>query len=229
VSRENEAAAIFTASPAVILVLFLVGLLILSALAAALAKVWKLLPSLLALLGSMAVGVVLVMTVAALALSSTVRPTIPTPIVPTHSPSTHATAKTRCRGVVESVTWRDAKFLGDEAVLVNLAETVARLKKLATDLISHGYTNIRLTGTTADHGEISGQRQLAKARALVIKRLLVGLGISAGRITSVIGVGSDFSGHVDEYNPDGSWNETLAATNRLVIVTADSGRRACIQ
>ncbi len=112
-----------------ILMLFLVGLLMLSALAAALAKVWKLLASLLALLGAMAVGVVLVMTVAALALSSTIRPTISTPIVPTHSPSTHATAKTRCRGVVESVTWRDAKFLADEAVLVNLAETVAETQE----------------------------------------------------------------------------------------------------
>ncbi|HST49814.1 hypothetical protein [Jatrophihabitans sp.] len=129
-----------------------------------------------------------------------------------------------CAPFTSTVTWKDVSFKGETAELVDPAAAKKRITKLASELVTGNYHSISLKGTTADWGDLPGQKSLARLRAIVVERLLTISGVQPKYIASVEGLGSEFAGHVNEYDSHGKWNEELAALNRQVIVLATAQR-----
>lgn len=84
VSQPPQGAAPFAAGPGVVVVLFLVAALVVGAIARAVAVLWAMMRSMLALVGTLAVVLTAVIVLADATLSSSVgpKPTSPSPAVP---------------------------------------------------------------------------------------------------------------------------------------------------
>lgn len=116
---------------------------------------------------------------------------------------------------------RQVSFVDDSAELKEPAAARAVLADLAAQIVQGGYRNVEITGTTAGAGTEEGRLRLSRARAGVVRDLLVReYGVPAEVITAVRGVGTHFPGYVPDRAPDGGLDESRAELNRLVIITA---------
>jgi OOP family OmpA-OmpF porin len=114
-----------------------------------------------------------------------------------------------------------AGFLPDSAKFRDASAATAALKEVATYLQTHPSAKIEVTGTSADNEPPSTAIELSRQRANAVKSLLVKLGASASQIT-VIGVGSHFSGYVNDHGPGGVLLPGPAERNRTVIISSVS-------
>jgi len=110
----------------------------------------------------------------------------------------------------------DVAFQADTAVFRDPAVATTTLQPVAERMKLPGVTGT-LTGTTADVGDDDGQRRLSRERAQTVADLLQTLGVPAGTMT-VIGLGSDFPGYVDDHDSQGGLLPGPAALNRKVII-----------
>lgn len=111
-------------------------------------------------------------------------------------------------------------FVADQATFTDSTRAQQIIAQAAATLINGGYHDIHIVGTTADAGPLDGQTELATNRALAVRDLLIAAGVQADNITDIHGAGSQFPGYIPDHNTDGTLNETNAALNRLVIITA---------
>lgn len=108
-------------------------------------------------------------------------------------------------------------FVGGRAELRNPEAAAVVLQPLADALRAQPDRRIRLTGTTARHGDLAGQIDLAERRAEAIKAVLVGLGASPDQIQTR-GLGSEFPEYLDDQGPGGALLPGPAAANRSVRI-----------
>lgn len=113
-------------------------------------------------------------------------------------------------------------FVPGKAVLRNPAAAADVLAPVAEWLASDPKRQARITGTTARHGSLESQIELAFERAETIKQRLVALGADPARIATT-GVGSEFPGYVPDQAPDGGLLPGPAARNRSVIIDPITG------
>jgi OOP family OmpA-OmpF porin len=109
-------------------------------------------------------------------------------------------------------------FRPDTAVLLNPPGARDVLRPLAAALASDPRQSVLLSGTTANVGPVSGQKDVGRARAETVKAVLVDLGAQPTQITAE-GLGSDFPQHVPEYDPQGHLLPGPAQANRSVRIT----------
>ncbi|MGY1703497.1 OmpA family protein [Geodermatophilus sp. SYSU D00697] len=119
------------------------------------------------------------------------------------------------------LTGADVAFRPDSAEFVDEAEARTVLAPIAGQLVGNGVT-ATLTGTTADVGDITGQKDLSRLRAEAVRDLLVDLDVPAGNLTPD-GVGSEFPGYVQDHDAEGNLLPGPAAQNRKVIITPSIG------
>ncbi|HEX2073844.1 MAG TPA: OmpA family protein [Geodermatophilus sp.] len=110
----------------------------------------------------------------------------------------------------------DVAFAADTAVFKDPAAATATLQPIADHMRGDGVT-ATLTGTTADVGDAEGQRRLSRERAQAVADLLRDLGVPADRMT-VVGLGSEFPGYVQDHDGQGHLSPAAAALNRKVII-----------
>ncbi len=112
-------------------------------------------------------------------------------------------------------------FKPDTALILNKTVAEQCLSDVIACLENNPSLNIVIAGSCATVG--SGGKTLSKERADAVKKILCDRGIDRSRI-STIGLGSmECSLRVDDLNPDGTLNETLAKQNRAVFIySADS-------
>ena len=121
-----------------------------------------------------------------------------------------------CAGNMVSLSGGDVAFQPNSAVFKDRAAASAVVEPVAGRLLSSEVT-ARLTGSTADVGDETGQIRLSEARAQAVLDLLVELGVPADRLTAV-GLGSDFPGYVMDRDAEGQLIPEVAAANRKVII-----------
>jgi outer membrane protein OmpA-like peptidoglycan-associated protein len=121
-----------------------------------------------------------------------------------------------CTSSTIVLTGGDVAFEPDSDVFRDRAAAEALLAPIGEQLAGAGAT-ATLTGTTADVGDLAGQKELSLQRAEAVRDLLVRLGVPAPNLT-VLGLGSDFPGYVQDQAPDGSLIPAAAAANRKVVV-----------
>lgn len=121
-----------------------------------------------------------------------------------------------CTSSTIVLTGGDVAFEPDSDVFRDGAAAEALLAPIAEQLAGSGAT-ATLTGTTADVGELDGQKALSLRRAEAVRDLLVRLGVAAPNLT-VVGLGSDFPGYVEDHAADGSLIPGAAAANRKVLI-----------
>ncbi|MGY1987745.1 OmpA family protein [Blastococcus sp. SYSU DS0669] len=107
-------------------------------------------------------------------------------------------------------------FQADTAAFQDAAAAAAKLQPVADRMRAAGVT-ATLTGTTADVGDDDGQRRLSQQRAQAVADLLGDLGVPAERMT-VLGLGSDFPGYVQDRDGNGTLLPAAAAQNRRVTI-----------
>ncbi len=110
----------------------------------------------------------------------------------------------------------DVAFLANTATFKDPAAATATLQLIADQMRTAGAT-ATLTGTTADVGDLEGQRRLSRERAETVADLLSELGVPAGSMT-VVGLGSDFPGYVPDRDDAGNLSPAAAALNRKVVI-----------
>ena len=110
----------------------------------------------------------------------------------------------------------DVAFQADTAVFRDPTAATATLQPIADRMQLPGVTGT-LTGTTADVGDDEGQRRLSRERAQAVADLLQSLGVPPDSMT-VVGLGSDFPGYVDDHDEQGNLVPATAALNRKVII-----------
>jgi outer membrane protein OmpA-like peptidoglycan-associated protein len=130
-----------------------------------------------------------------------------------------------CRSSTVVLTGGDVAFKADSAVFRDEAAAAGVLAPIAEQLLSSGAT-ATLTGTTADVGDLAGQRELSLERADAVRDVLVRLGVPEANLT-VEGLGSDFPGYVQDHDSGGNLIPGAAAANRKVIVSALGGALSC--
>lgn len=108
-------------------------------------------------------------------------------------------------------------FVAGRAELRNHAAAALVLQPLADALIAAPTQRIRLTGTTARHGDLDGQIDLAGRRAETIKAIVVDLGAAPDQIETV-GLGSEFPQYINDQGPGGTLLPGPAAQNRSVRI-----------
>jgi outer membrane protein OmpA-like peptidoglycan-associated protein len=111
-------------------------------------------------------------------------------------------------------------FVANEPTFLDEPRTRQVLKPLAEQLTEKG-TSVTLIGTTAvpETGPDS-PGAVSKRRALAVRRVLIELGVPAGHIVRVEGVGTNFRGFRKDTDSQGRLIEALAIGNRLVIVNS---------
>ncbi len=134
-----------------------------------------------------------------------------------------------CDGGVSELDSADVAFLPDSANFAN-PETVRKvLDPVATQLVGSGAIAAPIC-TTADAGDLQGQRKLSFRRAEAVRAELIALGVRADRLT-VEGLGSDFPRYVEDHLPDGTLDPGAAALNRKVFIDpachGREGERGC--
>ncbi len=107
-------------------------------------------------------------------------------------------------------------FDADTAVFRDQVAATETLQPIADRMQQPGVT-ATLTGTTADVGDAEGQRRLSEQRAQAVADLLASLGVPAERMT-VVGLGSDFPGYVQDRDEQGNLSPAAAALNRKVVI-----------
>ncbi len=127
----------------------------------------------------------------------------------------------RCDGEVIELDGADVTFLPDSATFADAKAVRTVLEPLAAQLLGSGAT-ATLIGTTADVGDLPGQRDLRLRRAQAVRAELISLGVTSERLT-VEGHGSDFPGYVEDHLPDGQLDPSAAALNRKVVVDPADG------
>jgi outer membrane protein OmpA-like peptidoglycan-associated protein len=140
-------------------------------------------------------------------------------------PGSGSAAGMTCSRNTVTLSGGDVAFQPDSAVFRDPAAASTTLRPLAQRLRGTGVT-ATLTGTTADVGDADGQRRLSRERAEAVAGLLRDLGVPADRLT-VVGLGSDFPGHVEEHDEGGNLLPAAAALNRKVVIQV-SGRTATV-
>jgi outer membrane protein OmpA-like peptidoglycan-associated protein len=107
-------------------------------------------------------------------------------------------------------------FQDDSARLRDEATALADLKPLARQIRDAGH-QVLLVGTTASAGTEQGRRRLSEQRAEAVKRLLVDLGVPAGKVRTR-GAGTHYAAHVQDLDRHGNLVPRLAVRNRAVFV-----------
>lgn len=112
-------------------------------------------------------------------------------------------------------------FKPDTAQILDRTAAEQCLSDVIACLENNPSLDIVIAGSCATVG--SGGKTLSRKRADAVKKILCDQGIDESRI-STIGLGSmECSLRVDDLNPDGTLNETLAKQNRAVFIySADS-------
>jgi outer membrane protein OmpA-like peptidoglycan-associated protein len=124
-----------------------------------------------------------------------------------------------CEGNAVSLSGGDVAFQPNSAVFKDRAAASAVVEPVAQQLLS-GQMTARLTGTTADVGDETGQVRLSEERAQAVLDLLVSLRVPGDRL-SAVGLGSDFPEYVPDHDAEGNLVPEAAALNRKVMVTID--------
>jgi OmpA-OmpF porin, OOP family len=109
-------------------------------------------------------------------------------------------------------------FEPNTTVFRNPAAALAALRPLAQYLAANPSARIRLTGTTAHWGSLSGCINLARRRANTVKNVLLSMNAQSDQI-SIKGVGWIFPGYENDQGPNGTLLPGPAEHNRSVIVT----------
>jgi OmpA-OmpF porin, OOP family len=107
-------------------------------------------------------------------------------------------------------------FVVGTATFRDPSEADATLSQLA-DTLKRGTEHITLIGSTSTEGGDAINNPLSLRRAEAVERVLVSMGISAGRITAV-GDGSHWPGRVPDIGPNGELLPGPAEQDREVIV-----------
>ena len=115
----------------------------------------------------------------------------------------------------------DVAFRADSAVFRDATVATTTLRPIAERMRGPGVTGT-LTGTTADVGDDEGQRHLSRQRAQAVADLLGSLGVPVENMT-VVGLGSDFPGYVDDHDENGELSPAAAALNRKVVIELSGG------
>ena len=111
-------------------------------------------------------------------------------------------------------------FLPDQAVFLDPAAAKAALEPIAQLLLEHPELRILMVGCTASGSEYT--KVLSQQRADACAALLTdGYGVSASQIVT-LGLGSENPWHVDDLNPDGSFNENAALNRKTVVMDYNS-------
>ena len=108
-------------------------------------------------------------------------------------------------------------FLPDSAQYLNPDQAHAIIEETATRLRQSGVPHVSVTGCTATWGRPEYRQQLSQQRADAVATSLRASGIE---VTSVLGLGSDCPGKIHDLDETGELIESLAASNRRVILSA---------
>lgn len=109
----------------------------------------------------------------------------------------------------------EVAFEPESASFVDRDAALVVLRRLAERIVAEGFA-VRLAGTTADIGDLDGQRRLSLERAEAVRAELAGLGVPADRMTAE-GLGSQHAGHIEDHDANGDPVPALAAANRRVL------------
>lgn len=120
----------------------------------------------------------------------------------------------------------DVSFLADSARFRDPDAASAVLEPIAERIQAANATAV-LTGTTADVGDVQGQKQLSLQRAQAVADLLARLGVAEKRMT-VEGLGSDFPGYLRDHDGEGNLLPAAAAMNRKVVISLSGSARAVL-
>jgi outer membrane protein OmpA-like peptidoglycan-associated protein len=108
-------------------------------------------------------------------------------------------------------------FEPDEAILREPKVAVEQLRRCVASLATA--RRVEVIGTTSSAGTEEGRMRLSRQRADVVRNLLIGLGVPAGRVTAR-GIGNHCHPPCVNDRPNKVLDPVLAARNRLVIVKA---------
>lgn len=108
-------------------------------------------------------------------------------------------------------------FIVNTATFRDPTAANSALKTLADQLIGHNQLVI-VAGSTSSEGDASANQRLSVARADAVKQVLVGLNVSADRITT-LGYGIHAPGRVQDMTADGTLIPWAAEQDRSVTVT----------
>jgi OOP family OmpA-OmpF porin len=107
-------------------------------------------------------------------------------------------------------------FLPDTTILRDPAGARAQLAQLATWLRADGGRRVRVTGTCASFGTVTGQKTLSTQRAEAIRGVLLGLGVAPGQVGTY---GAGYIASPPDQRPDGSHDPAASALNRSIRLT----------
>lgn len=138
-------------------------------------------------------------------------PVTPVPV----DPLTLAPASTH---VDISLSDTQVSFIADTADFVDPGAAEAVIAETARVINEAGATTASVTGCCASWGTPEYQQSLTDRRAHSVAQRLEAYGVA---VTTTIGMGTECPGHVNDLDDDGQLIESLAATNRRVIITAN--------
>lgn len=109
------------------------------------------------------------------------------------------------------------KFHPGSSELIDRDTAIELMTPLADYMINNPERKIVLIGTTASYGTNDSCVGLSMERAETIKSILVNdMNVNSDQLISV-GLGYENTFHIDDLNPDGTLNESVAPKNRCVI------------
>lgn len=112
---------------------------------------------------------------------------------------------------------KELKFEPNSAKLCSPKDATAVLLPYAMNMMNYKNMRILLVGTTADPNRNGGSIELSNLRAKEVKKCLVSLGIEEERIY-ILGLGANSSFYDKKEWENGSFNESVAKTNRAVVI-----------
>ncbi|WP_138733292.1 OmpA family protein [Modestobacter excelsi] len=123
----------------------------------------------------------------------------------------------RCTGGSLTLTGGPLGFRPGEPTLLDESAAAERLRPYAEQLIARPGVVAEVFGTSPAVGDPEVDRQISEDRAQEVANLLIDLGVPIPQL-HVLGLGSDFDGHVPDRDTTGHLVPAAAALNRTIRI-----------
>lgn len=123
------------------------------------------------------------------------------------------------QNIMETVVLNESsvQFVGDSAEFIDEQAAYGTIQLIAEQMLAYPEINAYVVGTTASLNNREYCLQLSEDRANAVANVLISMGVSGDRLTS-IGLGFEDPWHISDLDENGIQVETYASQNRKVLI-----------